>query len=53
MDYATRGVSATKDTDYVPASGTLTIPPGSAGEMIWVTILDDSLDEDHESSKWC
>ena len=48
VDYATRGVSATKDTDYVPATGTLTIPPGSAGEMLWVTILDDSLHEDHE-----
>ena len=48
VDYATRGVSATKDTDYRPASGTLTIPPGSAGETIWVTILDDSLDEANE-----
>ena len=48
VNYATRGVSATKDTDYRPASGTLTIPPGSAGERIWVTIVDDSLDEEHE-----
>ena len=48
VNYATRGVSATKDTDYRPASGTLTIPPGSAGETIWVTILDDSLDEANE-----
>ena len=49
VDYATRGVSATMDTDYRPASGTLTIPPGSAGETIWVTILDDSLDEANET----
>ena len=48
MNYATRGVSATADTDYRPASGTLTIPPGSAGERIWVTIVDDSLDEENE-----
>ena len=48
VNYATRGVSATADTDYRPASGTLTIPPGSAGERIWVTIVDDSLDEEHE-----
>ena len=49
VSYATRGVSATTDIDYRPASGTLTIPPGSAGETIWVTILDDSLDEEHET----
>ena len=48
VNYATRGVSATADTDYRPASGTLTIPPGSAGERIWVTIVDDSLDEENE-----
>ena len=48
VEYATRGVSATKDIDYAPATGTLTIPPGSDGETLWVTILDDSLHEDHE-----
>ena len=49
VNYATQGGSATTDTDYRPASGTLTIPPGSDRETIWVTILDDSLDEAHET----
>ena len=49
VNYATRGVSATPDTDYRPASGTLSIPPGSAGETLWVSVLDDQLDEEHET----
>lgn len=49
VDYATRAVSATSEMDYRPVSGTLTIPPGSAGERIWVAVLDDSLDEEHET----
>ncbi len=49
VNYATRAVSAIADTDYRPTSGTLTIPPGSDGERIWVTVLDDALDEGHET----
>ena len=47
--YQTRDVSATAGLDYEEAAGTLSIPPGSSGETVWVTLLDDSLDEDDET----
>ena len=47
--YQTRDVSATAGLDYEEAAGTLSIPPGSSGETVWVTVLDDSLDEDDET----
>ena len=49
VDYATRAGTATAGLDYQTASGTLTIPPGSEGETIRVTIVDDALDENHET----
>ena len=49
MDYATREGSATAEADYRPATGTLDIPPGSDGETIWVTIVDDRLHENPET----
>ena len=49
VDYVTREGSATAEADYRPASGTLTIPPGSEGETIWVTIVDDRLNENPET----
>ena len=49
VDYATRAGTATAGVDYRTASGTLTIPPGSTGETIWVTIVDDQLHENHET----
>ena len=49
VDYATREGSATAEADYRPATGTLDIPPGSEGETIWVTIVDDRLHENPET----
>ena len=48
VEYATRALSATSDVDYQAVSGTLTLEPGSTGETVWVTLLDDLLDEDEE-----
>ena len=49
VDYATREGSATEGTDYGSTSGTLQLPPGSTGETIWVTIVDDLLHENPET----
>ena len=49
VDYLTREGSATAEADYRPATGTLDIPPGSEGETIWVTIVDDRLHENPET----
>ena len=49
VDYATRAGTATAGVDYRTASGTLTIPPGSTGETIRVTIVDDRLHENRET----
>ena len=49
VDYATRAGTAIAGVDYRTASGTLTIPPGSTGETIWVTIVDDRLHENRET----
>ena len=49
VEYRTRDVSAAARVDYEEAAGTLSIPPGSSGETIWVTLLDDALDEDDET----
>ena len=48
VEYATRTLSATSGVDYQAASGTLTFEPGATDETVWVTLLDDSLDEDDE-----
>jgi hypothetical protein len=47
--YQTRDGTATADLDYVPTSGTLTIPAGSVTGTVHVTIIDDSLQEPDET----
>jgi hypothetical protein len=52
VQYATVDGSAVAGQDYVPASGTLTIPAGTpSGTLLPITVmvLDDALDEDEEA----
>jgi Calx-beta domain-containing protein/VCBS repeat protein len=49
VHYATADNSATAGTDYVPASGTLTIPAGQTAGTITVLVNGDSLPEPNES----
>jgi uncharacterized repeat protein (TIGR01451 family) len=45
VDYRTIDVSATAGVDYLPASGTLTFPPGATNAPVMVEIKGDRLDE--------
>ena len=50
VDWATGSGSATPDTDFTPASGTLTWSLGESGAKSFeVTIFDDAMDEDAET----
>jgi hypothetical protein len=49
VGYATGGGTATAGTDYVAASGTLTIPPGSTTATVTVSVNGDSADEADET----
>jgi uncharacterized repeat protein (TIGR03803 family) len=53
VDYATQDGTATGVTgtnqDYIPASGTLTIPAGSASETITISVRGDTVVEDNET----
>ena len=49
VDYATADGTATADSDYDSATGTLTIDPGSTTGTIAVPVLDDELDEPDET----
>ncbi|HET9317474.1 MAG TPA: Calx-beta domain-containing protein [Vicinamibacteria bacterium] len=49
VDYATVPGTATPDADYVPVSGTLTLPPGTDAAVVTVPILDDFLQEPIET----
>lgn len=48
-DYQTADGTAVGGPDYVPNSGTLTIPAGSVTGTVNATINDDALDEDDET----
>ncbi|HSE20418.1 MAG TPA: Calx-beta domain-containing protein, partial [Pyrinomonadaceae bacterium] len=48
FDYATTGITATANGDFVPVSGTLTFQPGTETQQIVVPILGDTLDENTE-----
>ena len=48
VDYATQDGSATAGSDYVPTSGTLTIPAGSTSGTIGVTVNGDGTPEPDE-----
>ena len=45
VDYATSDGTAIAGTDYITASGTLIFPPGATSEFVFVTILDNNIDE--------
>ncbi|MCK6549144.1 hypothetical protein L6R52_25100, partial [Myxococcota bacterium] len=49
FDWATANGTATAGTDYVAASGRATIPAGTLGTSISVTVNGDTLDEDNET----
>lgn len=49
VDYATSDVAAAAGSDYVAASGTVTIPEGSSSITIGVDILGDTVDEANET----
>jgi hypothetical protein len=49
VDFTTANGSATAPTDYVAASGTVTISPGLKSQTISVTVQGDALDEDDET----
>lgn len=46
--YTTTGASAEPGADFVPASGTITFPPGDNQETIVVNVVADTLAEDNE-----
>ena len=48
-DYVTADGTATAMEDYTPATGTLTIEPGSVSGSISVPILDDTVEEPDET----
>jgi hypothetical protein len=45
VDYATMDGTAVAHTDYLPISGTLTIPAGQMTAVLTVTLLNNSLDD--------
>ena len=47
--YQTKGISAGAGTDFVSATGVLTIPPGAISGTITVQVTGDILDEDDET----
>jgi hypothetical protein len=49
IDFATSDVTASAGTDYVAASGTLTIPAGDTNGTINVTVNDDTTYEPNET----
>lgn len=49
VDYATSNGSATADSDYTPASGTLVFAPGQTVQTIMITIISDGNNEADET----
>lgn len=49
IDYATSNGSATADSDYTAASGTLTFADGVTSQTFDIPILDDTQSEGHET----
>ena len=49
MDYTTKDGNATAGSDYVPKSDTLEIPAGETSGKLAVEIIDDEIDELHET----
>lgn len=51
VNYATANGTASKDSDYLAASGTLTFPPGVTSQTLHVTVLGDTTQESDETVK--
>ena len=49
VNYATANATATAANDYVSTSGTLTFNPGITSRTVAVTIVQDTIDEAHET----
>ena len=49
VDYATADGTATAGSDYTATSGALTFAPGDTAKTVSVPVLDDAIDEDHET----
>jgi hypothetical protein len=49
VDYATASGTAIESADYVPASGTLSFPPGTTTRTVTVAVVADLLDEPNET----
>jgi hypothetical protein len=49
VEYATSDGTATAGSDYTPAAGTLSFPPGAVAKSFSVPILNDAEDEDPET----
>jgi len=49
VDYAATGGTAVNSQDYVLTGGTLTFAPGDTVKTISIQIIEDALDEDHET----
>ncbi|WP_420642600.1 Calx-beta domain-containing protein [Candidatus Leptofilum sp.] len=49
VNYQTADVSATAGSDYLAASDTLTINPGSTSQIIGITVNGDTVSEDDET----
>ena len=49
VNYATANATATAANDYISTSGTLTFAPGITSKTLAVTIVQDTIDEAHET----
>ena len=49
VDFATSDSTATAANDYISTSGTLTFLPGITTQTVDVTIVQDAIDEAHET----
>jgi Calx-beta domain/Domain of unknown function (DUF4214) len=48
VNYQTVAISATSGVDYVPATGSLTFPPGVLDQTVAIPIIGDTIDEPDE-----
>ena len=49
VDYAVTGGTATRDTDYILADGTLTFGPGETSKAVTISVLSDGLTDGEDA----
>ena len=49
VDWATGGGTASPVTDYVPANGTVTLPPGATTKTVTIQVVGDTIPEPNET----